>query len=851
MCDQEFNQGHLCDQEFNHGHLCDQEFNHGHLCDQEFNQGHMCDQEFNQGHLCDQEFNHGLLCDQEFNHGHLCDQELNHGHLCDQEFNHGHLCDQEFKHDYLCDQEFNQGHLCDQEFNHGHLCDQEFNHGHLCDQEFKHDYLCDQEFNQGHLCDQEFNQVHLGCTDVLCCMIFVLFVIGYILLGFLAWTHGDPRRVAYPTDSQGHFCGQKGTPNENKTILLYFNLFRCANPSMILRLQCPTTQICVSKCPERFLTYLEMQFLTREDKNHWEYYRQFCKTTARPAKSLSELLSRGDCPPAVYPSRPFLQRCLPDFSKINGTLVTESSVHLKDGSGKTRNIMEFREATRGITKILDARNIGLKVFEDYATTWKWILIGLTVAMALSWIFLILLRFTAGFLFCVFMFGVLGIIGYGIFYCYLQYIDLQQKPQSSILIYEPGLKATISMFFLLKYTWLSMMIILFIIEAIIIIVLIFLRRLMRVAITLLKEGSKAIGYIPSTLVYPVLTFVLLSLCISYWAVTAFFLATSGLPIFKVMVPQGKCIHEDETCDPEIFPKSHIPKVCPGASCNFYSYGGKSVCHSYHLIFQIYNLFALLWLVNFVIALGQCTLAGAFASYYWAMRKPEDIPKCPLFIAFGRAVRYHTGSLALGSLILASVQVFKVIIEYMSYRLKSKFAELIKHLCDNRGRGGEPGNLVTGVDQGGKGRISTNHFLQIALYGKNFCESTKESFSLLMRNILKVAVTDEITCFILLLGKILVSGIVGLLAFLLFTERLQKIVEGPTTLNYYWVPFLTLVLGSYLIAHGFFSVYSMCVKTIIICFLEDLERNDGSPSRPYFVTPDLKEILMESRMNEDKY
>lgn len=38
--------------------------------------------------------------------------------------------------------------------------------------------------------------------------------------------------------------------------------------------------------------------------------------------------------------------------------------------------------------------------------------GLTVAMALSWIFLILLRFTAGFLFCVFMFGVLGIIGYG-------------------------------------------------------------------------------------------------------------------------------------------------------------------------------------------------------------------------------------------------------------------------------------------------------------------------------------------------------------------------------------------------------------------------------------------------------
>lgn len=29
-----------------------------------------------------------------------------------------------------------------------------------------------------------------------------------------AWTHGDPRKVIYPTDSRGQFCGQQGTPNE-------------------------------------------------------------------------------------------------------------------------------------------------------------------------------------------------------------------------------------------------------------------------------------------------------------------------------------------------------------------------------------------------------------------------------------------------------------------------------------------------------------------------------------------------------------------------------------------------------------------------------------------------------------
>ncbi|KAL6091530.1 hypothetical protein STEG23_022216, partial [Scotinomys teguina] len=619
-----------------------------------------------------------------------------------------------------------------------------------------------------------------SCTDVVCCMIFLLFVMGYILLGLVAWTHGDPRRVAYPTDSQGHFCGQKGTPNENKTALFYFNLFRCTSSSMMLKLQCPTTQICVSRCPEKFLTYWEMQFFNERDKNHWDYYRQFCKATARPATSFSDL-SRGDCPPAVYPSRPFLQRCLPDFSTINGTLTIGSRIQLEDGSGRSRNVVELREAANGITKILDARTIGIKVFEDYVTSWKWILIGLAIAMGLSWIFLILLRFTAGFLFWVFMFGVLGIIGYGIWYCYLEYNGLQQKPQSTFMIYDIGIQTSLSMFFHLKQAWFSMMIILSVIEAIIIIVLIFFRRRIRVAIILLKEGSKAIGYIPSTLVYPILTFFLLSICISYWAVTAVFLATSGAPIFKVMVPEGECRHADEICDPEIFPRTNIPKVCPGASCNFAFYGGRSVYQSYIVTFQIYNLFAFLWLINFVIALGQCTLAGAFASYYWAMRKPEDIPKYPLFTSFGRAVRYHTGSLAFGSLILSSVQMFKVIIEYLDRRLKKAQNSVARFLqCCLRCCFWCLEKMVKFLNR--------NAYIMISLYGKNFCDSTRDAFYLLMRNILKVAVTDEVTHFVLLLGKILVSGIVGVLAFLLFTERLQRIVEGPTTLNYYWVPFL---------------------------------------------------------------
>lgn len=34
--------------------------------------------------------------------------------------------------------------------------------------------------------------------------------------------------------------------------------------------------------------------------------------------------------------------------------------------------------------------------------------------------------------------------------------------------------------------------------------------------------------------------------------------------------------------------------------------------------------------------------------------------------------------------------------------------------------------------------------------------------------------------------------------------------------YWFSHQTVVIGSYLIAHGFFSVYAMCVDTLFLCF-----------------------------------
>uniref|UniRef100_A0A3B4DCB9 Choline transporter-like protein n=1 Tax=Pygocentrus nattereri TaxID=42514 RepID=A0A3B4DCB9_PYGNA len=651
-----------------------------------------------------------------------------------------------------------------------------------------------------------------------------------------AWMHGDPRKVVYPTDSYGQFCGQQGTPNANKAILFYFNILHCANPAVLINLQCPTTQLCVSKCPDRFATYLDMQYNYSRNRSYWEYYRQFCKPGFdNPKKVHAEKVLRDeDCPSMLVPSRPFLQRCFPDFITRNGTLTVANKTDFKDGLGKTRSVVDLRDAANGIASLLDAKEVGTKIFEDYASSWYWILIGLVITMVISLLFILLLRFTAGVLLWCVIFGVIAAVGYGIWHCYWEYVTLRGKPNADVTISDIGFQTDFRVYLQLSQTWLIFMISLAVIEAVIIMMLIFLRRRVRIAIALLKEGSKAVSYIMSTLFYPIITFLLLALCIAYWAVTAIFLASSGDAVYKVMSTQPNCKYTNITCNPETFSQSNVSQVCPGSQCTFAFYGGESVYHRYIFVLQLCNLLVFLWLVNFIIALGQCTLAGAFASYYWALKKPADIPACPLAASFSRALRYHTGSLAFGALILSIVQFFRIVLEYLDHKLKGAHNAFVRFLlccmkccfwCLER--------FIKFMNR--------NAYIMIAIYGKNFCASARDAFFLLMRNVVRVAVLDKVTDFLLFLGKLLISGSVGVLAFFFFTRKIPVIQEEVPSLNYYWVPLLTVIFGSYLVAHGFFNVYAMCVDTLFLCFLVDLEKNDGSAARPYFMSSTLRAIL----------
>nr|XP_020451779.1 choline transporter-like protein 2 isoform X2 [Monopterus albus] len=681
-----------------------------------------------------------------------------------------------------------------------------------------------------------------GCTDILCCILFIIFLLGYFAVGILAWSQGDPRKVIYPTDSRGQFCGQAGTPLEKKPLLFYFNILKCASPLVLLEFQCPTTQLCVERCPDKRLTLVTAKVSGKEVQ---EYYRQYCKEGVDFANlSPPELLRDGLCPAFLMPSKAFTRRCLPALGTLKGGMVVVGNeTTFDDGEGKNVNATDVLEASKKSNVVVEARQVAMRIFEDYTQSWHWILLGLLIAMVVSLIFIVLLRYLAGVMVWVMIVLVILVIGYGIVHCYMEFASLKGEPGADVTIRDLGLQTDFSVYLQIRQTWLAFMIILAIVEFIIILLLIFLRKRILIAIALIKEASRAVGHVMSSLFYPLLTFALLAVVIAYWAITAVFLSTSNEQVYKVF-NTSECAYSRETCDPKTFNTSNASAQCPDAECMFAFYGGETLYHKYLILFQFYNVFLFFWCANFVTALGQVTLAGAFASYYWAFKKPEDIPAHPIFSSLGRALRYHTGSLAFGSLILSLVQVIRVLLEYLDHKLKgaqNKFAKFLLSCMKC---------CFWCLEKCIK-FINRNAYIMIAIYGKNFCTSARDAFFLLMRNIIRVAVLDKVTDFLLFLGKLLIVGIVGIFSFFFFSGRIKAVEEAAPSLNYYWVPILTVVVGSYLIAHGFFSVYAMCVDTLFLCFCEDLERNDGSSERPYFMSPELHEILSKTeKVEEDR-
>lgn len=141
------------------------------------------------------------------------------------------------------------------------------------------------------------------------------------------------------------------------------------------------------------------------------------------------------------------------------------------------------------------------------------------------------------------------------------------------------------------------------------------------------------------------------------------------------------------------------------------------------------------------------------------------------------------------------------------------------------------------------LNKNAFIITAIYSLNFCSAASKAFKLILTNPLRFAVVDKTSGFILFLSNLAITSLVGVLSFLFFTKTIDipGVSKYVPNLTYYFVPIVLIIIGVFVISKLFFDVFSMGVDTMLMCVLIDCEENDGSKSKPYFMSKKLKKLF----------
>jgi choline transporter-like protein 2/4/5 len=692
------------------------------------------------------------------------------------------------------------------------------------------------------------------CTDIPCCLIFLIFIFLFAILSFFAFQEGDPKQLLHPTDSQGNLCGSGKFLNQ--PYVYFFDWTQCVKafniPVNILKgrpFVCPTTQVCVQQCPNKTSYYTFQSY---------SQYRICTDDVAITDTDNEKLVNEGKCAPYIIASKPVFGRCVPlqveSLTNIIIQATDDNGINetIYDSSGQPLNSTKLDQGVKYLVDLLNLKQVGAFLVEDLTSSWKHILVAFGLASALSFVWIVLMRWLAkpivwlGILLFIFILGVITGLSFYEF-------DQLRKKNGNQIVAEFKFVADAYYYRNLPVTWLIIGIVCAILLLISILVFLALLKRLRIALAILKEASKAVGYNIFSLFWPFIPFVLQIGVFAYWAVVAIYLSTSGKPIYRIAYNEtignttnvtlggicdpnkwnisngsnGQCVFWEYGYDPQV----DLDSILNGTGVHFKSF--ISFVNQNQWIPQVFAAFMLFWLTAFVIGFSQLVLAGVYARYYWD-RERFGVPCSTLFASLFRAIVFHLGTIAFGSLIIAIVKLIRGVLEYFEEKVKDKTGTIARFLfCCCR-------CCLFCLERFLK-FLNRNAYIITAIYGTSFFTSARRAFHLIVSNPLRLLVIDKVCDFLIFLGKLCVTAGIGILAYFFFTHRIVQAEKFVPELHYYLVPLLLVIIGTYIIATCFFSVYSMAVDTLFICAIQDIQLQESNKDHHLMMPKGLKKVF----------
>jgi len=497
-----------------------------------------------------------------------------------------------------------------------------------------------------------------------------------------------------------------------------------------------------------------------------------------------------DCPDGY---KNFLSRCIPDA-------VTDQA-NVVGGLFSSSGAESFFEELMG-----DLQNCGPQIGQ----------MGV-VALVFSLIITLLFRFLAGFI----VYAIIGIlivalVGGTITLWVLWYLKNKDiggdTSQIDSAINAAGANATLENSFLASVEasneeevmyFLIGAIVSTVVLAVVLLILFILRKRINLVIHLFQEAGHAVHAMPLLVLVPLLTFLALALTTAIWIYGTLWIFTAGDPV------------EDSG--------TKFIKFTPD---------------TFLWWMRWYHVFGFLWITQFCIACQHLVIAGSVAGWYFSKDK-SSVGVSTIVSAFYRLLRFHLGTAAFGSLIIAIIQMIRIVLKYLEHKVKDwekkgcngPLIYLLKAFL-------KCAQCVLWCFEKCMKFININAYIETAIYGYNFCRAAMKAFQMLTSNALRVAAINSVGTFVLLLGKLAV-----VIATVAVSYEIMRIKTETVYVAHPWAPILIAACFSYLTAHCFIAVYGMAIDTIFLCFCEDSARNDGI-TRPYYMSKGMMEFVENS-------
>jgi choline transporter-like protein 2/4/5 len=654
-----------------------------------------------------------------------------------------------------------------------------------------------------------------GCTDILCLVIFIAFLFTVIVLGYVGLSMGDPDSMMYGTDHEGNTCGglnlNKGDTKKDLT-KRKFIVYPRMTEDVITQMEggeLPTDitslkffGICLEKCPtvgDWVCTdkYSDVKTSDLDDCTKESGGGAFA--------SLFKGYTNDKC--ATYLQNCFKTpvdtydvffRCISNYTTIESN--KKVACNNPTNVSATNNGCQVTKTTSTITKIQSAQKdviaeqmsstvmLGGQLLKDVEVAYVPIFaIGCGLAIILGFLWLNLLRCFAKCMVWTTVFLVGLCFAILVFYTGRRggFITAADATVVSGTVADDVTTAgsDIEMWKTFFYVSAAFAIIY-------LLVIVSMWKKINIAAAIIQEASKAVNYMKTIVVFPLSTVISTVSLFGIWLYCFMGLYTTGAITAADLV--------------------NAASNYTGTG-NFTSEMTEFKTNDYRDLIVAYWVFAGLWLLNFFLGIAIMTVCGAFADWYWTQGNTE---KFPVAKSMWRTVRYHLGSIAFGSLLIALVQFARIILEYVDRKTKTlqEKNKGMKYLIQCL-------KCVLACFEKCIKYLTRTAYIIIAIRGVSFCSAGITVFHLLTNHAKQIGITLSISSVMMLLGKIVITGGCGFAGF-------AWITMDPTYSTKVFSPILPIILCAllgYIVGSAFLFVYDLGIETLLVSFCIDKDEN----------------------------